>query len=112
MRKVINITAEHDQRHVLFVGALEITLRLRFMSSVGSWFFSVEYNDQAVHNIRLASGVLHIRSKNWPFDFAVDLTDTSGLDPFREQDFSDGRCVLYLIEPEEMEGIRGQAVQL
>lgn len=111
MLRIENISSEHDQRHVVLSGDLEIVLRLRFMSSVESWFFSVEYDGRTVNNIRLAAGVLHIRSVNLPFDFFVSVMDTTGLDPFREQDFSEGRCILSLVTPDEMEAIRGQAVQ-
>lgn len=110
MRQIINITSENDQRHVLFFDGIEAVVRIRFMSAVQSWFLFVEYNDEQLNGVRLAAGCLHMRSKNWPFDFAVEITDKSGIDPFMDTDFSSGRCILYIVQPSEMESIRGQAV--
>jgi hypothetical protein len=48
--------------------------------------------------------------QNQPFDFVcVDLSG-NGIDPFKRQDFSSGRCEIYMLEAADMEQIRGAAV--
>ena len=34
----------------------------------------------------------------------------NGIDSFKQDDFSEGRCILYLIDDDEMAQIRGQRV--
>jgi hypothetical protein len=60
--------------------------------------------------MRLSVGVLHMESKNLPFDFVVADLAGAGLDPLRRDDFSTSRCGLYLLEPAEIEAVRGAPV--
>lgn len=110
MRQIENISADADQRHTILFEESEIILRLRFMFN--QWFYSAEYKDWSVKGVKLSLGVLHQRSQNQPFDFVVNDTSKSGLDPYRLTDFADGRIELYLLEAGDMTGIRGQDVPL
>lgn len=107
-----NISNESLQRHTILFEKSEIILTLKYAPSVERWFFDVEYKDFRRLNVALSVGTLHIESENQPFDFAVQLTDDSGLDPFLLNDFSDGRCQLILLEAEDMEQIRGAPVEI
>ena len=45
------------------------------------------------------------------FDFICIDRSGNGIDPFTRQDFSGGRCNIYMLEAADMEQIRGAAVQ-
>lgn len=110
MNQVENITADPFQRHTLLLEDREVTLELRYLPAVQIWIMNVEYNGRAQRGIKLSASVLHLRSFNFPFDFTVVITDNSGIDPFRLDDFADQRCELYFVTPAEMTQIRGAEV--
>lgn len=112
MNRIQNITAEAHQRHILLFEESEIALTLRFYPTVEMWAFDIEYKGRVASGYKLAVGVLHMESRNFPFDFAVrDLVDV-GLDPFRLDDFSTDRCALYLLNAADMELLRNAPVPI
>ena len=110
-RLVQNITNESIQRHVLIYNDIETIIILRFSSQVGAWFIDVNTGDKFAYGVKLAVGVQHIESRNMPCDFTVTDNKTNSIDPFRSDDFSEGRCSLILLDNEDMVEIRGQRVQ-
>jgi len=50
-------------------------------------------------------------SQNQPFDFICIDRSGNGIDPFTRQDFSGGRCNIYMLEAADMEQLRGVEVQ-
>lgn len=108
MHKIQNITDEPFQRHTLLMDDDEAILELRFLPAVEIWVMNVAYKGKERNGSKLSANSYHLRSYNFPFDFTVLVTDDSGLDPFRVDDFQTGRCELYYITPEEMKQIRGQ----
>ena len=112
MKKILNIGSEPIQRHTLIFQETEIILTLRFYPTITQWFFDATYKDFKVFGIKLSLGVLHMRSRNQPFDFVVLDNSGTGLDPFQIDDFAEGRCSLFLADPEDMAAIRGAEVQI
>lgn len=112
MRLIEDIDLSANQRHVVLFDEFEVTITLRFLDTVQRWSMDVEYLDFAVYGLFLSVGVLHMESKNQPFDFVVEDTSGQGFDPFQLTDFADGRCNLYLVEPDEMRQIRGVDVPI
>ena len=112
MRRVENITAEAHQRHVIIFEESEIELTLRFHPTVEMWTFDATYKGVIASGYKLSVGVLHMESRNLPFDFIVTANAGTDLDPFRIDDFSADRCSLYLLESADMEEIRGVPVPL
>lgn len=112
MREIVNISEDAKQRHLISLEESEITLILKFFPTVQQWFFDVEYKLKWTYNVKLSLGVLHIQSRNYPFDFIVTDKSGSGIDPFRINDFNSGRCKFYILDPAEMEIIRGIAVEI
>lgn len=108
--QIINITDEPSQRHVLLVDDEEIVLTLNFDQVSEFWSFDVSWRNVRKNGFMLSLGCLHIQALNWPFDFFVSNTDSSGLAPFRLGDFSEGRCELYFVTAEEMQERRGLEV--
>lgn len=113
MAKIIqNIGSEAIQRHTILFGNKEIILTLRFFPRQTIWLMDIVYGDVSIFGIKLSTGVLHILSRNLPFDFIVQDLSGNGIDPFKRYDFSEERCVLYMLEASDMEDIRGISVQL
>ena len=91
----------------------EIILSLRFYPTIEQWNFDVEFKEKKVLGVKLSLGTLHIVSANLPFDFIVLDGSGEGVDPFKVDDFvTDGRCKLYILDPEDMEEIRGIPVEI
>lgn len=111
-RKITGIDSDTHQRHTLQFGDQEIVLSLRYHPTVEMWVMDVTYQGEQALGYKLTTGVLHMRSRNFPFDFVVGDTSGFGLDPIRRDDFETGRCILYLVEADEMEDIRGAPVPL
>jgi hypothetical protein len=112
MLKLTNISADPIQEHILDISGTTALLRLTFLPAVKIWVINVEYGTKTAKGVKLALGVLHLRSYNFPFDFVLDDTSKSGIDPFRADDFAAGRVVLYMLTPEEMEETRGYPVEI
>ena len=104
-----NITDEAIQRHTILINDEEIVFTLRFYPTVSIWCFDVEWDGGQRYGAKLSLGVLHLVSKNWPFDFAVTDNVSEGIDPFQRNDFSDGRCTIYMLDREDMVGVRNGA---
>jgi hypothetical protein len=73
--------------------------------------FDAEFGNKQVYGLKLSVGVLHMISQNQPFDFICVDKSANGIDPFKRQDFSSGRCEIYMLESGEMEQIRGVEVK-
>lgn len=109
-RLIGNIGDEANQRHTIIFQDSEIVLTLRYLAPVQQWFMDVEYDDFNLYGVKMTVGVPHMVSANQPFDFVVLDNSGEGIDPFRLVDFTDGRCSLYLLTPDEMFDIRGVEV--
>lgn len=112
MKLITNITDEAAQQHTILFADDEITLRILFHPFNQMWTIDVTYKGKSRYGVKLAVNTLHLRSENYPFDFYVADTSDSGLDPVRREDFELGRCQLYMLEPDDMQDIRGQDVQI
>lgn len=112
MIKLDNITDETHQRHTIVFEESEIVLVLRFHPTVEMWTFDATYKDTQVQGRKLSVGVLHMVSRNLPFDFLVVANAGTGLDPSRRDDFLTGRCSLFMLEADDMEVVRGAPVPL
>lgn len=112
MREIVNITEDANQRHLISLEDGEIILELRFYPTIQQWSFDIDFQDKIIKGVKVSLGVLHILNENYPFDFiCLDLSG-QGVDPFRVDDFSEGRCKLYILDPEDMEDVRGVPVEI
>lgn len=108
--EIIGVTDEPQQRHILLVRDEEIIITLNFFQVSEFWTLDVSWRGKTYYGFMLSLGVLHIRALNWPFDFFVSTTDKSGMAPFRQGDFVEGRCELYFVPAGEMQELRGLEV--
>ena len=112
MIRLDNITADAHQRHTIVFEESEIELVLRFHPTVSIWTFDATYKGTQVLGRKLSVGVPHMVSRNMPFDFLVSANAGTDLDPLRLDDFSIGRCTLYMLQADDMEVLRGAPVPL
>jgi len=110
--ELTNISSDTDQRHVILFQDSEIELRLRYYPTRQFWAFDVAYKGVVASGYKLSVGVLHMRSRNLPFDFVVQDNSGEGLDPLRADDFTTGRCTLLLLDAADMELIRAAPVPI
>jgi hypothetical protein len=108
--QIENIDGDAHQRHTVLFGESEIVISLRYHPTVEMWTLDVTYGDRQALGYKLSVGVLHMRSRNFPFDFVVGDNTGQGLDPVRLDDFETGRCSLYMLDAADMEAIRGAPV--
>ena len=113
MKQLTGITSESYQSFELPLEGLgsNVTFVLRFFPTIQAWCFNASYGSKNVYGVKLSVGVLHIQSKNMPFDFSVVDNSGNGLDPFKVDDFSTGRCTILALEPADIEGIRGIKIE-
>ena len=110
--QIENITDEPHQRHTITFEESEVNITLRYYPIVEMWTIDAEYKNINARGYKLSAEVLHMRSRNFPFDFIVLDNSGVGLDPIRLDDFSTGRCELYMLDAIDMEVIRGVPVPL
>ena len=112
MRQITNITDEPIQRHILNILDDDITIVLRFLPVSQIWVFaSITYKTTVINGVKLSVGVQHINGANLPFDFYCTDASQYKIDPFAADDFSTARNKLYVLEPTDLEQIRGYAVE-
>jgi hypothetical protein len=112
IRNFSNITNEPVQRHTVVFNDVEATVLLRFSPQVQQWFIDCEVGNKSAFGVKLSLGTFHMVSRNMPIDFVVSDNSGNGIDPFKANDFSDGRCSLFIIDDEGIAEIRGQEVQI
>jgi len=112
MRFVTNIGVEPIQTQTFFFAGSDdpVRITLRYYGLIEAWYMDIRWRDRVSSGIKLSLGVLHILSTNLPFDFFVVDNGNTGIDPFRLDDFIEGRCSLGFMEPDEMIEIRGVKV--
>lgn len=108
--QIQNITNEPHQRHIILIDDAEVTVILRFHPTVQIWCLDVESEGRRASGFKLSLGVPHMVSQNFPFDFVVQDLSGTGLDPFKLDDFSAGRCALYMLDASDMEAVRDAPV--
>jgi len=109
MRELTNLTDEPIQEHTILFEESEVLLTIRFFPKTEIWCFDAEYKGKAVYGLKLSVGVLHMVGQNQPFDFIVSDNSNNGVDPFKRDDFSSGRCSLFILDADEMISIRNGA---
>ena len=112
MRLLQNITSEPMQRHTILFEDSEIVITLIYFPTIQRWTLSAEYKEFNIYGVQLSLGCTHMLASAQPFDFTVVDTSGQGIIPTRRDDFETGRCLLYLVEPNELAEIRGVEVAI
>ena len=112
MIEIENIGNETLQRHIILFEESEIELILRYLPITSIWVFNVTYKGKSSNGHKLSNKTPHMLSTNFPFDFIVLDNNGTGIDPVDRNDFVNGRCSLYMLEPDDIERLRGQPVEI
>lgn len=119
MINIKNLTDEAYQEHIILFQESEITLDIRFLPVVEQWYMDIRYKDFQIFGVKCAINTLHIEAQNMPFDFIITDESGAGRDPYRKTDWilatrqdRNPRCLLYMLNSDEMEEIRGASVPI
>lgn len=104
----IGIDPNPNQRFLVPFEGNNIEVDLQYKDA-GFWVGSFKYLDKSINGIMLSSRVYLLKGLNLPFDFIIDDLG-SNLDPYSLNSF-DEQFILYLLEREDMEEIRGYDVR-
>jgi len=104
----IDISANPFQEMVIPFENENITLTLNFRDDF--WFMGLAYKNKKVNGIRLASGVLLLSGKNFPFEVVIN-DNANSLDPFALDNFESGLFEFLILNRAELESVRGYAVE-
>ena len=110
MIEFTNITDEPIQRYIIPIDKSSVIFRLRYHEVAAIWCVDIEYEGRKVCGKKLSLGVYHLAGSNFPFDLIIRDTSKMGIDPFKQDDFSSGRIVIYMFESKEIAAIRGYDV--
>jgi len=101
-------------RQEFFVDVEDFTLRfdLRFFPMTTSWTLTLDRGEtRIVSNRKLSLGNFILSVNNQPYDIALVDNLNTGIDPFKQDDFSEDRVSFYLLNREETAEIRGFEVE-
>lgn len=101
--KIIELSKDPIQSQTVILDDMDIKITVRFLTIVSMWVLKVEIDGELIiDGVALSCGSVILEQFNKPFGFIVEDKSTLGIDPFRLEDFSDGRCALYMLERDEM----------
>lgn len=110
--KIIELSNDPIQSQTVVLDKLDIKITVRFLPMVSMWVLKVDIDgENIIDGVALSCGSVIMQQFNKPLGFIVEDKSTIGIDPFRLEDFSDGRCILYMLERDEMIGVRGYDVK-
>lgn len=110
--KIIELSKDPIQSQTVVLDDMDIKITVRFLPVTSMWVLKVEIDGELIiDGISLSCGSVLMEQFNKPFGFIVEDKSTLGIDPFRIEDFSDGRCAFYMLERDEMIGVRGYDVK-
>jgi len=112
MRQITNISEDAYQTRIIPLEDNEITVDMKFLNVVGIWIMNITYKGEIVNGVKMSVGTPHVLEKSWPFDFYILDQSENGLDPFKLDDFTTNRCAFYILDPDDVEEIRGFPVEL
>lgn len=108
------ITLSNDpfQSHILAYEDKKIKITVRYLVTVSMWYMDVSVDDVAlVKGLAVGCGTVILNQNNTPFGFYLVDNSTLGIDPFRLEDFSEGRVSFLLLERADMAKYRGYNVK-
>jgi hypothetical protein len=109
--KEITIGVEPKQKITILYEDTTIILTVKFRPTIASWTVDINFRDGAVVNgKKLVCGLELLKQFNKPFDLTLVDNSNTGIDPFKQDDFSTGRISIYLLERADLIELRGYDV--
>lgn len=110
--KIIELSKDSIQSQTVVIDGMDIKITARFLPIVSMWVLKVDIDGENIADgISMSCGSVIMQQFNKPFAFIVDDKSNLGIDPFRIEDFSDGRCVFYMLDRNEIAEVRGYDVK-
>lgn len=110
--KEIILSNDPYQSHILAYEDKKIEITVRYLVTVSMWYMDVLVDDTALaKGLAMGCGTVILNQNNTPFGFYLIDNSTLGIDPFRLEDFSEGRVSFLLLEREDMATYRGYDVK-
>jgi hypothetical protein len=109
--KQITIGSEPKQKITILFEDTTIVLTVKFRATIASWTVDINFRDEElVNGKKLVCGLELLKQFNKPFDIVLVDNSTAGIDPFKQDDFINGRISAYLLEREDLIDLRGYDV--
>ena len=99
MYKITNISSDAKQSLNLILPDRDETVKvdLRYIPRQESWYMTVTYGGTVISGRRVCSGPNILRQWNNVFPFGLGCYTLDNTDPFFIDDFSNGRCGMFLL---------------
>lgn len=107
MKYLSNITNQPQQSFTLLSGDYSFEVTLRFSQASASWFMNISGYGKSYNGIRMTCGVPLLSNTNMPIEMLIVDNSENDVDPFKIDDFSNGRCSILFLTPEEVSRLRG-----
>ena len=109
MIEITNINTSSKQRLLLEGANREIiTLDLEYRPTQESWYFSLQYQDFVLNNKKIVNSPNLLRQYKNILPFGLNCVVLDGTDPYFIYDFENRRCVLNLLDKDEVELIESE----
>lgn len=104
MRQVDNLTADANQlTQVLLDDGTTIQLQLVYMAAIQRWVATINHDDDfEVDNLVLCAHPNILREFRNVISFGICIIATDGLDPIFIDDFTSGRCTIFILNLAEV----------
>ena len=108
--KQITFSTEPKQKITILFEDTTIEILLKFRPTIESWTMDINFRDEVlVNGKKLTMGIQLLKQFNKPFDIFLQENQNTGIDPFKQDDFT-SRVSAYLLEREDLLEIRGYDV--
>lgn len=108
--KQITLGTEPKQKLTILFEDTTIDIEFRFNPTIASWNMNINFRDEPLSNgKKITMGLELLKQFNKPFDLIAIENETTGIDPFKQDDF-ESRVSLYLLERADLIEIRGYDV--
>ena len=107
-----DISNEATQGFTIIFEEKNIEVTLEYMSIINSWVANFDYDgNELLYGVVINSTIPILDTYNKPFDFYINDVNDLGLSPFDLENFKDAFYTFNRIEREELNEIRGYAVE-
>jgi len=108
--KQITIGTEPKQKITILYEDTQIIIDVKYRPITQSWTMDINFRDEAlVNGKKLVIGLPLLKQFNKPFDIVLQENQNTGIDPFKQDDFT-SRISVYLLERDDLIELRGYDV--
>jgi len=108
--KQITIGEEPKQTITILFEDTLIILTIKFRPIIQSWTMDINFRDELlVNGKKLVIGLPLLKQFNKPFDIVLQENQNTGIDPFKQDDFT-SRVSVFLLERDDLIELRGYDV--